>query len=432
MNYMPRFQQPASESVPEYEKLQEAKLLRKLSRDGLSHLLNTLNLAESESIYKKRLEVELSILEEKGFCGYFLIVADYVHWAKDNGIAVGPGRGSGPCSLTGFALGITSVDPIKYKLPFERFVNPVRAAVPDFDLDFSEDRYTQVTEYIQARYGTDQVAQISSDEMTPQPARLVIGDRPLEDLIPVYRIPKSNFLATTMTVSQVANAGLVQFNVIKQKAITINHRTICDLEKSNTLIDINNIPLDDKDAYALLSAGEVPNFDLFDTEHYVSSLKTVQPDRFEHLCALIALCYPRLHGTLSLYLEGKQNPDLVKYYHPALKSLTEDTYGIILYQEQLMHITNEISGFTMSQGDIFRRTIKKPTHEAMSKQRNMFVDGSMENGFSKIEAMGLFEHIAMSGRNTFNKSHAVAYAMIAYQTAWLKVNYPSDGSQASV
>jgi len=135
---------------------------------------------------------------------------------------------------------------------------------------------------------------------------------------------------------------------------------------------------------------------------------------------------------LSLYLEGKQNPDLVKYYHPALKSLTEDTYGIILYQEQLMHITNEISGFTMSQGDIFRRTIKKPTHEAMSKQRNMFVDGSMENGFSKIEAMGLFEHIAMSGRNTFNKSHAVAYAMIAYQTAWLKVNYPSDGSQASV
>ncbi len=427
MNYMPRFQQSTSELVTEHEKLQEAELLGKLSRDGLSHRLTALDLADSESVYKERLEAELGILEEKGFCGYFLIVADYVRWARDNDIAVGPGRGSGPCSLTGLALGITSVDPIKYKLPFERFVNPVRATVPDFDLDFSEDRYTQVIDYIQARYGTDQVAQISSDDSAPQPTRLVIGDRPLEELIPVYTIPKSNFLATTMTVSQVANAGLVQFNVINQKAITINHRTIRDLEKSNILIDINNIPLDDKEAYALLSAGETPNFDLFDSEHYVSSLKTVQPNRFEHLCALVALCYPRLHGSLSLYLKGKRDPDLVNYYHPALKRFTAETYGIILYQEQLMHITREIAGFSMSQGDIFRRTIKNPTREAMSKQMNMFVDGAMENGFSKIEATGLFEHIAMSGRNTFNKSHAVAYAMIAYQTAWLKVNYPSYG-----
>jgi len=428
MNYMPQFLQTASGLAAEHEKMQEAELLGKLSRESLAHLLTTLNLAESESVYKERLEAELSILEEQGYCGYFLIVADYVRWAKANGIAVGPGRGSGPCSLTGFALGITGIDPIRYQLPFERFINPARGKVPDFDLDFCAERFTEVAAYIQSKYGPDRVAQISSDQSIPQATRLVIGDRPLKELIPVYTNPASSFLATKMTVAQVAEAGLVQFNVLNQKAISNNHRRIRELATLNTLIDINHIPLDDKDTFDLLSVGETPNFDLFDAEYYVSALKTVQPDRFAHLCALIALCHPRLQSSLSLYLERKRDPDSTQFYHPVLENFTADTYGIILYQEQLMHITHEVAGFSMSQGDLFRRMLKNPTREAMSKQMNLFVDGAMENGFSKIEATGLFEHIAISGRNTFNKSHAVAYAMIAYQTAWLKVNYPRDGS----
>jgi len=202
MTYMPKFIEPASKIFNEICIDPEAVLLRKLSEEKLINLLTKLDTAAPESVYKERLNAELCILEDKGYCGYFLIVADYVNWAKENGIAVGPGRGSGPCSLVGFALGITGIDPIRYELPFERFVNPERNSIPDFDLDFCDKRRSEVTDYIQSRYGHDRVAQISSDDTRPLPSRIVICDRPLEKIVALYANPETGFPTTKMNMDQ--------------------------------------------------------------------------------------------------------------------------------------------------------------------------------------------------------------------------------------
>lgn len=424
MTFMPKFKQPAQHITNDHHANLEAELLFQISRDGLAKLLSGQNLAASESVYRTRLEAELQTLEERGYCGYYLIVADYVGWAKDNGIAVGPGRGSGPCSLVGFLLGITQIDPIKYDLPFERFINPDKNSVPDFDVDFCALRCDEVTRYIQTKYGSNRVAHISSEDNTPLPARLVIGDRPLAELIPVYLNPELEFLVTNLTISQVSAAGLVQFNVINQTAITKLQYAVHQLAKKDTLINLDSIELNDSKAYRLLSAGVESNIAELDGEHYKTALTTIRPDRFEELCAAIALCYSSLQGSLSLYTERKRNPASISYAHPALQSVTAETYGIILYQEQLMHITHKIAGFTMSQGDLFRRVLKSANREAISQYQTMFIDGAIDYGLSKVEATDLYAHIAWFGRSTFNKSHALAYAMIAYKTAWIKANYP--------
>lgn len=434
MTFMPKFQPSAAElshALPHaLHASDEAALLDQQSHEGLSQRLAMIDLSASESRYKSRLEAELNVLKDFGLCGYYLIVADYVRWAKNNGIAVGPGRGSGPCSLVGFALGITNVDPIRYALPFERFVNPEyvpanKELVPDFDLDFCAERSGDVAAYIQAKYGNDKVAYISADndETTPLPARLVIADRPLDGLVPTYREPRSGFLATKLNRKQIANAGLVQFNVINQKAISVLQNLIQALAKSNTDIDINNIDLNDKTTYQWLSTGETPDIDVFDTDQYTKALRTVKPSCFEELYAVVALCYPPLKDALLRYVENRNNPKRIDYIHPALESITAETYGIVLYQEQLMHITKNIAGFSMAQGDLFRRALRHGNPETVSVYENQFIDGAMQNGFSNAEAITLFEHIASAGRNTFNKSHAIAYAMLAYQIGWLKANH---------
>lgn len=423
MTLMPKYKQPAAGFSNEYHRNLEADLLRQRSRAGLSSLLSIINVADTESIYKARLEAELRILEECNCCGYFLIVADYVNWAKDNGIAVGPGRGAGPCSLVGFALGITKVDPIHYDLPFERFVNPDKESLPDFDLEFCGKRYVEVTSYLQSKYGKDRVAQISSKELSPLPSRIIICDRPLAELAPLYLNSLSGYPAIKMTIEQVKNAGLVQFNVIDRKALTDIQRTVNNLEKSGTAIDIDSIALNDSGAFQQLSEGIASDTDLLDSEYFKTALTSIKPQRFEELCAVAALCHPSLRGSTSLYMEGRRNPDSIHYYHCALESITAETYGVLIYQEQLMHITNKIAGFTMAQGDLFRRAIKKSNREALTKYKNMFVAGAEDFGLTKDEATGLFEHLIITGRNTFNKSHAVAFAVVAYQTAWLKANY---------
>jgi len=423
MTYMPKFSQPAADYSHEQHAILETRLLKESSRENLSRVFIEHPLSAAESAYTKRLESELSIIEDKGFCGYFLIVADYVRWAKTNGIAVGPGRGSGPCSLVGFVLGITKTDPIKFNLPFERFVNPDRETLPDFDLEFCDERADEVSAYIQAKYGVDQVAQISSPEIKPLPQRMIIGDRPLAELVPLYENPNTGFLAAKITLGEISDAGLVQFNVINQKALTIIQRKVTDLERSNKVVDIDKIELDDELTFTLLSAGEQSHIAVLDGENYRDALMAIRPDRFEDLCAVIALCYPKLQKTLPHYLQRKRDPESIEYFHPALKSVTTETYGIILYQEQLMHITHKIAGFSMAQGDSFRRTLKSGNRDVISIQKNLFIEGAKNRGMGQEEAAGLFEHIALYGRNTFNKSHAVAHATIAYQTAWLNAHY---------
>lgn len=425
MTYMPQFKLPATIFSDESQTHIEAELLRQLSSAGLSRLHSTHNLAASKSVYTDRLEAELQILEQRGYCSYFLIVADYVRWAKDNGIAVGPGRGSGPCSLVGYTLGITRVDPIKYKLPFERFINPDRNTLPDFDIEFCNKRFEEVAAYIQTKYGSERVAQISSENRTPQHSRLVIGDRPLADLVPVYANPESQFLVTELTTRQVKAAGLVQFNVIDQPALRELQNSVQRLASSAIQINLDHIRLDDQGAYHLLSAGETSHISLLDGEPYTSILKSVKPNRFEELCAVVALCYPNLRGKVSHYTERKHNPELIEYFHSTLESVTAETYGIILYQEQLMDICQQISGFSLSKGDCFRRALKNPAKEKLFIYRKQFIDGAIESGLAKDDATSLFEYVALAGRDTFNKSHAVAYAMMAYQSAWLKSNYAS-------
>jgi len=444
---MPRYIEPGPDMVQERytnpeESNPEEALLRQLSEKNLKQLLRRLELAAPESVYKQRLETELQILVSKGYCGYFLIVADYVRWAKDNDIAVGPGRGSGPCSLVGFVMGITGIDPIRYELPFERFVNPEKESHPDFDLDFCDDRRSEVTAYIQSKYGQDRVAQISSDDTRPLPSRLVICDRPLANIVSLYENPESGFPTAKMNMSQIASAGLVRFNAINQKAITVIQNRVRALEQSGQSIDINRIPLDDKGAFQLLSAGEASNIAVLDDDHYKNTLIAVQPNQFKQLCAIIALCQPRSHTNIPLYVERKklfeqensverkEIPDSVRYFHPALKSITAETYGLVIYQEQVMHIAHEIAGLCFAQADSFRRTLKTsahgsyrgPKHALKHTYKHKFIDGAVKYGLPKADAIALYEYVEFSEQRSATKAHAVAFATIAYQTAWLKAN----------
>lgn len=428
MTYMPRFLHTAAEVSRDKEV--EAELLTERSHQGLSRLLAKSEPSVPRTIYEARLEAELQILIQKDFCSYFLIVADYVTWAKDNGIAVGPGRGSGPCSLVGFALGITSVDPVKYGLPFERFVNPDRDVLPDFDIEFCVKRRDEVKNYLQSKYGADRVAQLCSDESIPLPARLVICDRPLAELVPLFSDQVSGIPAAKMTVAQVAASGLVQFNAISQKAITVVQHVVHELELAGTTIDIENIPLDDSGTYQLLSAGEQSNISLLDSEHYKATLIAVQPNEFEELVAVIALTQGNLQDYILLYSQCKQNAGSIQYSHPTIKSITCETYGQILYQEQIMQISHEVAGFSYVKSDLFRRALKRSGEEEYNIYRSEFVGGAMSFGLSNDEAIELYERVRLSSQYVFNKSHAIAFAMIAYQSVWLKANYSHEYANA--
>lgn len=422
MTYMPNFVQSALDFADDCHINLEAELLRERCRQNLSCFLMEHEPATSASIYNKRLKAELQIIADKKCSSYFLIVADYVRWAEDNGIAVGPGRGSGPCSLVGFLLGITKVDPIKYDLPFERFVNPERNAVPDFDIDFCQQRCGEVIAYIQARYGPDHVAQISSDDGTPLPSRLVIGDRPLSELAPLYSNPASGFPATRMTIAQVANAGLVQFNVIPQNALTLIQQATKTLKKSGTNINFENTGLNDETTYQLLSRGAVSNIGVFDSTQYQTALTTIRPDKFEHLCAAIALSHPLLKHRMETYTESRHSQGSTNEIHPAVTHITAESYGHILYQEQIILIAEKFAGYSLAEADTLRRALKVSAPETNNPHKIRFVDGAQRSGLSRTKATDLFEQVAFACSCSFNKSHAVASAMMQYQLAWLKAN----------
>jgi DNA polymerase-3 subunit alpha len=457
--------------------------------------------------YRERLEYELGIIERMKYPGYFLIVADFIKWAKAQDIPVGPGRGSGAGSLVAYALTITDIDPLRFSLLFERFLNPDRVSMPDFDIDFCQDRRDEVIRYVQEKYGRDQVAQIITFgtlqaravlrdvgrvlqmpygqvdrlcKMVPQnpanpvtlgkaiegeprfaeeaarepavqtlldmaqkleglyrhasthAAGIVIGDRPLSELVPMYRDPRSDMPVTQFNMKYVEQAGLVKFDFLGLKTLTVLDRAVKLIRRRGIEIDLAHIPLDDEKTYAMLSRGEVVGIFQVESAGMRKALVGMRPDRIEDIIALVALYRPGPMENIPTYNARKHGEEEVASIHPKIDHLVEETQGVIVYQEQVMQIAQELSGYSLGEADLLRRAMGKKIRAEMDAQRARFVDGAVRNDLSKPQADFIFDLLAKFADYGFNKSHAAAYAVVSYQTAYLKTHYPVEFLAASM
>ena len=457
--------------------------------------------------YRERLSYELGVINQMGFPGYFLIVADFIQWAKRQDIPVGPGRGSGAGSVVAWALSITDLDPLRWGLLFERFLNPERISMPDFDVDFCQDRRDEVITYVQEKYGYDRVAQIitfgslqaraalrdvgrvlempysqvdriaklipnnpanpttiakaleSEEDLRQQrredeqvaelidtsmkieglfrhasthAAGLVIGDRPLDQLVPLYRDPRSPMPVTQFNMKWVEEAGLVKFDFLGLKTLTVLHRAVSFLAARGVDVDLAQLPLDDEKTFEMLSAGDTVGVFQLESAGMRDVLKGLKPDRFEDIIAVVALYRPGPMENIKHYVARKHDPSLVTYMHPALEPVLAETYGIMIYQEQVQQAARILAGYTLGGADVLRRAMGKKIKAVMDKQRQTFIAGSVDNGIGEDLASDVFEQIAAFAGYGFNKSHAAAYALVSYQTAWLKANYPEEFLAASM
>ena len=458
--------------------------------------------------YKQRLEHEIKIIVEMNYAGYFLIVSDYIKWAKNNDIPVGPGRGSGAGSLVAWCLSITDIDPIKFNLIFERFLNPDRISMPDFDVDFCEEKRDLVFEYLTKKY-KDSVAHIitfgklkarmvirdvgrvlglpygfvdSICKMIPfDPSRpmnlqecinveprlqklieedkrvnrliklslkleglnrniathaagVVIADKKLTETVPLYKDSSANLLlpSTQFDMYSAENAGLVKFDFLGLKTLTVIDKTQKLINKVDPVFKIENIDFEDQKVFDLLSSGKTVGLFQLESSGMKDALINMKPNRLEDIIALVALYRPGPMSNIPIYNDckhGKREPD---YLHPRLKEILKPTYGVIIYQEQVMQIAQALSGFTAGEADILRRAMGKKKRAELEKQKQRFVDGAFKNGISKDIAAGIFLKIEPFAEYGFNKSHAAAYAVIAYQTAFLKTYYPHEFFAASM
>jgi DNA polymerase-3 subunit alpha len=486
----------------------ETELLRQKARDGLDARLQVLNLDEgAQKPYRDRLEFELGIIIQMGFAGYFLIVADFIQWAKAQSIPVGPGRGSGAGSVVAWSLTITDLNPLQWGLLFERFLNPERVSMPDFDIDFCQDRRDEVIRYVQGKYGQDRVAQIITfgklqaraavrdvgrvlqmpygqvDRLSklipnnpanpvklkdaiegepalklaiaedPAVARLmetavkleglyrhasthaagvVIGDRPLDELVPLYRDPRSDMPVTQFNMKDVEKAGLVKFDFLGLKTLTVIQTALKLLRRRGIDLDIDHIPLDDAKTYELLASGEATGVFQLESSGMRDAIRKLKPDRFEDIIAMVALYRPGPMDNIPSFINrkhGKEEPD---YLYPTLEPILKETYGIMIYQEQVMQIAQVLSGYSLGNADLLRRAMGKKIREEMEAQRKAFIDGAVERGVKDEKAGQIFDQVNKFAGYGFNKSHAAAYALVAYQTAWLKANYPVEFFAASM
>ncbi|NKJ41799.1 DNA polymerase III subunit alpha [Novosphingobium sp. SG720] len=458
--------------------------------------------------YRQRLEFEIAIINRMGFGGYFLIVADFIKWAKDHDIPVGPGRGSGAGSLVAWALTITDLDPIKLGLLFERFLNPERVSMPDFDIDFCETRRGEVIRYVQAKYGADHVAQIitfgklkaravlrdtgrilqmsygqtdrlckmvpnhPTDPWTleralngvaelkreydrdPEVKRLidlarqleglprnssthaagvVIGDRPLAQLVPLYRDPRSDMPVTQFDMKHVEDAGLVKFDFLGLKTLSVLRKAVDLLAKRQISIDLSLLQLDDKDVYRLLQVGDTVGVFQLESEGMRRTLAAVKPTNFGDIIALVSLYRPGPMDNIPLFGRRKNGLEAIEYPHEKLSGILAETYGIFVYQEQVMQAAQILAGYSLGDADLLRRAMGKKIQAEMDQQRTRFVAGCKE--VSQIEAgkaNELFDLIDKFAGYGFNKSHAAAYALLAYHTAWFKAHYPHEFYAASM
>ncbi|MFT5540598.1 MAG: DNA polymerase-3 subunit alpha, partial [Alphaproteobacteria bacterium] len=499
----------------------ETELLRKESTAGLEERLEThvytadmdkKTQAAVAKPYRERLEFELGVIEQMGFPGYFLIVSDFIRWAKGQGIPVGPGRGSGAGSVVAWSLSITDLDPLRFKLLFERFLNPERISMPDFDIDFCQDRRDEVIRYVQDRYGRDRVAQIitfgklqaravlrdvgrvlgmpygqvdricklvpnnpaspvtlaqaikgeallrqmrDEDESVAKlmsialqleglyrhasthAAGVVIGDRPLSELVPLYRDPRSDMPVTQFNMKYVEAGGLVKFDFLGLKTLTVLANAIKLVNADQALkdeapIDLATLPLDDVASYEMMAKGDTTGVFQLESSGMRDVLRNLRPDTFEDIIALVALYRPGPMDNIPRYIACKHGREKPDYLHPSLEGLLKETFGVMIYQEQVMQIAQELSGYSLGGADILRRAMGKKIKSEMESERAKFVDGAVERGVDKRKAGHIFEQVEKFAGYGFNKSHAAAYALIAYQTAWLKANYPVEFFAASM
>ncbi|MFG1300435.1 DNA polymerase III subunit alpha [Xanthobacter sp. V3C-3] len=487
----------------------EAAELKRQAEEGLAMRLAKHGPAPGldEKAYEDRLAYELSIITRMKFPGYFLIVSDFIKWAKAHGIPVGPGRGSGAGSLVAYSLQITDLDPLRFQLLFERFLNPDRVSMPDFDVDFCQERRDEVIHYVQERYGRAQVAQIITfgtlqargvlrdvgrvlempygqvdklcklvpqnpanpvtlkqaieDEPRLQAARdqeevvkrafdiavkleglnrhasthaagIVIGDRKLHELVPLYRDPKSDMPVTQYNMKWVEQAGLVKFDFLGLKTLTTIDKAVKLIHQRGIELDISKIPLDDPKTYAMLGKGETVGVFQVESAGMRRALVDMKADRIEDLIALVALYRPGPMANIPVYCDCKHGRATPDYLHPMLEPYLKETFGVIIYQEQVMQIAQAMAGYSLGEADLLRRAMGKKIRAEMEKQRERFVSGSAERGIEKAQADTIFDLLAKFADYGFNKSHAAAYALVAYQTAWLKANYPTEFLAASM
>ena len=487
----------------------EAEELARQAREGLDKRLAAHGPTEgyTEADYRERLEFEIGIITRMKFPGYFLIVADFIQWAKAHEIPVGPGRGSGAGSLVAYALTITDVDPLRFSLLFERFLNPDRVSMPDFDIDFCQDRREEVIRYVQEKYGRDQVGQIITfgtlqaravlrdvgrvlqmpygqvdrlckmvpanpanpvklkdaveaeprfaEEVEKEPvvqnlldtamkleglyrhasthaAGIVIGDRPLSELVPMYRDPRSDMPVTQFNMKWVEQAGLVKFDFLGLKTLTVLETAVKLIRRRGVDVDLSSIPYDDPETYAMLSRGEVVGVFQVESAGMRKALIGMKPDRIEDIIALVALYRPGPMENIPTYNARKHGEEEIASIHPKIDHLVKETQGVIVYQEQVMQIAQELAGYTLGQADLLRRAMGKKIRAEMEKQRGIFVEGATSRGVAKPQANFIFDLLAKFADYGFNKSHAAAYAIVSYQTAYLKAHYPVEFLAASM
>jgi len=501
---LPIFECPGGLSQDEY--------ITQKSHEGLRERMEKqvyfegMTAAEKEEIDKKyfdRLEYELSVIKRMGFPGYFLIVADFIGWSKTHGVPVGPGRGSGAGSIVAWSLKITELDPIKLELLFERFLNPDRVNMPDFDVDFCQENRAKTIEYVQNKYGFDHVAQIITygklqaknvirdvarvmqmpyaqadriSKMVPPPvqgknvslkqaletvpemeqmraadpqinklfdigmkleglyrqsgvhaAGVVIGDRPLDQLVPLYKDPRAEMPVTQYDMKYVEETGLIKFDFLGLKTLTVIKKAVDWVEKTHNIkLDMETIPLDDKETYEMMQRGETCAVFQFESPGMQNVHKQIKPDRFEDLIAIVSLYRPGPMDNIPSYIKRKHGEEEITYLHPALAPILDETYGIMVYQEQVMQIARTLAGYTMGEADKLRKVMGKKQVQEIPKQREKFMKGAIANGIEEGVASAIFDQMEKFASYGFNKSHAAAYSLISYQTAYLKCHYPVE------
>ena len=479
----------------------EVEELRRQANEGLKARLAVIPHAASVEDYQERLDFELKIIEGMGFPGYFLIVADFIKWAKDHDIPVGPGRGSGAGSLVAYALTITDLDPLRYSLLFERFLNPERISMPDFDIDFCMDRREEVIQYVQEKYGREKVAQIitfgallskaavrdvgrvlqvpygqvdrlsklipvegvkpvsiekaladeprlreeaKSEEVVARlldyaqqieglyrnasthAAGVVIGDRPLDELVPLYKDPRSDMPATQFNMKWVEEAGLVKFDFLGLKTLTVVQGAVNLLKERGIDLDIDAIPLDDQATYDLYASAKTVAVFQVESTGMMDALRRMKPTCIEDIIALVALYRPGPMENIPQYCDVKNGRADRESIHETIDYILDETQGIIVYQEQVMQIAQVMAGYTLGGADKLRRAMGKKIQAAMDEQKPIFIEGARENNVPEAKAKEVWDLLDKFANYGFNKSHAAAYAVVSYQTAYLKANYPVE------
>ena len=498
-----------SPKLPKFSKdnsISESDILNIKSRDGLIIRLKEKNILDKKK-YEKRLNYELDIIIKMGFAGYFLIVSDFVNWAKDQDIAVGPGRGSGAGSLVAWSLMITDLNPLEYDLLFERFLNPERVSMPDFDIDFCQNRRDEVIEYVNNKYGKDYVAHIitfgtlasraafrdvgrvlempysevdqfaklipynpanplslsesinsekslkdlvRSDERisnvvdvsltleglhrhaSTHAAGVVIGDTKIIENVPLYRDPNTSVNATQFSMKYVEKAGLIKFDFLGLTTLSIIQDATKLIKKNNKNFNLASIPMNDPKTFRNLSLGEAAGIFQLESNGMGSVLRQLQPDKFEEIIAVVALFRPGPMDNIPSFCNRKHGRENIDYIHPLLEDVLKETYGIIVYQEQVMQIAQLLSNYSLGEADLLRRAMGKKIQREMDDQKNRFIEGAKSNKIDVKEAAKIFDLVDKFAGYGFNKSHAAGYALLAYQTAYLKTIFPHEFMTATL